>query len=80
MFQDAKKYPQSCDNCQRMDQSNKLEEIPLQPKLVVEPFDRGALDFIGTINPPSRQKVYIFLCTNYMTKWVEVVSLVKSND
>ena len=24
--------------------------------------------------------VYILVCTNYMTKWVEVVALVKSND
>ena len=24
--------------------------------------------------------VYILVCTNYMTKWVEVVALVKGND
>ena len=43
-------------------------------------FDRWALDFVGPINPPLRGKVYILVCTDYMTKWVEVVALVKSND
>ena len=59
---------------------NKLDEMLLQPQLVVEPFGRWALDFVGPIKPPSKQKVYIMFCTYYMTKWVEVVALVKSND
>ena len=36
--------------------------------------------FVGPINPPSKQKVYILVCTDYMTKWVVVVALVKAND
>ena len=63
-----------------MGQPNRLDQMPLQPQLVVEPFDRWALDFVGPINPHSRKKAYILVCTNYMTKWVEVVDLVKSND
>ena len=63
-----------------MGQPNRLDQIPLQPQLVVEPFDRWALDFVGPINPPSKKKVYILVCTDYMKKWVEVVALVKSND
>ena len=47
---------------------------------MVEPFDRWALDFVGPINPSSKQKSYILVCTNYMKKWVEVVALVKDND
>ena len=54
--------------------------MPIQPQLVVEPFDRWALDFVGPINPHSRKKSYILVCTNYMNKWVEVVALVKAND
>ena len=54
--------------------------MPLQSQLVVEPFDRWALDFVGPISPPSRQKVYILVCTDYMTKWVEAVALTKAND
>eukprot|EP00253_Pinus_taeda_P011869 PITA_11869 len=29
------------------------------------------MDFIGPINPPSKQKQYIIVCTDYLTKWDE---------
>lgn len=29
------------------------------------------MDFIGPIHPPSKQKKYIIVCTDYLTKWVE---------
>ena len=80
VFRDAKKYVHSCGSCQRMGQPNRLNEVPLLPRLVVEPFDRWALDFVGPINPHSKQKDYILVRTNYMKKWVEVVALVKEND
>ena len=54
--------------------------MPLQPQLVLEPFDRWALDFVGSIIHHSRKKSYILVCIDYMTKWVEDVALVKSND
>ena len=54
--------------------------MPLQPQFVVEPFDRWALDFVGPINPHSKQKAYILVCTDYMKKWVEAVALAKAND
>ena len=80
IFRDAKKYVHACDSCQRMGQPNKLDGIPLQPQLLVEPFDRWALDLVGPINPPLKEKIYILVCTDYMTKWVEAMALVKSND
>ena len=54
-----------------MGQPNHRDEIPLNPQIVLEPFEIWALDFVGPINPPSNQKVYIVVCTDYMTKWVE---------
>ena len=39
-----------------------------------------AMDFIGPINPPFKQKVYILVYTDYMTKWVEAIALVRATD
>ena len=63
-----------------MGQPNTLDQMPLQPQSVIEPFDRWALDFIGPISPHSKQKAYNVVCTDYMTKWVEAVALAKAND
>ena len=47
---------------------------------MVEPFDKWDLEFIWPINPPSKQKDYILVFIDYMSKWVEAIDLVKSTD
>eukprot|EP00253_Pinus_taeda_P014594 PITA_14594 len=54
--------------------------MPLNPQVTLEPFEKRALDFVGIINPPSNQRVYILVCTDYMTKWVEAKALIKANE
>eukprot|EP00253_Pinus_taeda_P007167 PITA_07167 len=80
LFKDANKYVRACDSCQRMAQPNHRDEMPLNPQVILEPFKRWALDFIGPINPPSSQRVYILVCTDYMTKWVEAKALIRANE
>jgi hypothetical protein len=80
IFQDAKKYVQACDSCQRMGQPTHRDEMPLQSQVVLEPFERWAMDFVGPIHPPSNQKVYILVCTDYMTKWVEAKALIRASE
>ena len=45
--------------------------MPLHPQVVLESFEKWAIDFVGPFNPPSHQKDYILVCTDYVTKWVE---------
>ena len=38
------------------------------------------MDFIGPIDPPSNGKSYILVCTDYVTKWVEVKAMKHARD
>ena len=78
LFQDAKKYVQQCDNYQRMGQPNISNEIPLQAQLVIDPFEKWALDFAGPVNPPSHKKYHILVCIDYVTKLVETKAFTRA--
>jgi hypothetical protein len=52
-----------------------IDEMPLQPQMVLEPFEKWAIDFVGPINPSSHRHSYILICTDYVTKWMEEKSL-----
>jgi len=47
------------------------DEMPMQPQLTFEPFEKWGMDFVGPINPPSKQKKYIIMCTDYLKKWAK---------
>jgi len=51
------------------------DEIPLQPQVTFESFNKWGMDFIGPINPPSKQKQHIIVCTDYLTKWAETKAI-----
>ena len=65
---------------QCMGKPSQVDEMPLQAHLVVEPFERWALDFVGPFNPPSNHKTYILVCTYYVTKWVEAKALASATE
>eukprot|EP00253_Pinus_taeda_P026709 PITA_26709 len=80
LFKDVKQYVKRCDNCQRVGKPTFSNEMPLQPQVLIEPFEKWALDFIRPINLPSKQKKYILVCTDYVTKWVEAKALFSATE
>lgn len=46
----------SCDDYQRMGKPIPADEMPLQAQVVIEPFDKWALDFVGPTNFSYVQK------------------------
>jgi hypothetical protein len=63
-----------------MGKPGQADEMPLKTQLVIEPFERWALDFVGPFNPKSNQKAYILIAMDYMTKWVEAEALPNATE
>ena len=47
LFKDARKSVSSCDECQRIGNIGKRQEMPMHYSLVVEPFDVWGFDYMG---------------------------------
>ena len=71
LFWDAKRYVHNYDSCRRIEKPIKQDEVTLQPQILIKPFEKWALDFVGPMNPTSKKKKYILVCMDYVTKWVE---------
>lgn len=38
------------------------------------------MDFVGPFHPPSNQKAYILVATDYVTKWVETIDFPRAME
>jgi hypothetical protein len=78
VHKDAKEFCRTYDVCQRTGKLSRRDEMPLKPQIVLQAFDKWAIDFIGPINPLGKQTGarYIITATDYLTRWAEV-ALVK---
>jgi transposase InsO family protein len=73
LHKDAKDYYRACDVCQRVGKPSRRDEMPLQPPLTQQAFEKWAIDFVGSINLPGKRTVarYIITVTKYLTRWDE---------
>ena len=73
LFKDCYEWVKHCDRCQRMDNINRRNEMPLQGILVVQIFDVLGIDFMRPF-PPSFGNQYILLAVDFVSKWVETIA------
>ena len=72
LLRDCSEWVKCCDRCQRMDNINRRNEMPLQGILAVLIFYVWRIDFMGPF-PPSFGNLYILLVEDYVSKWVEAI-------
>lgn len=78
IFKDSKYYVKRCDNCQKIGRPIISDEMPLNTQVLIDPFEKWALDFLGPIKPPSNGKKYILAYIDYVTKWVEAKAVARA--
>jgi hypothetical protein len=80
LFSDVCQFVKTCDKCQRFVGKQQLKYLPLKPIVVMGPFQKWGLDFIGEIHPPSsNQHKWILVATDYFTKWIEAIPTRNAN-
>nr|XP_009782838.1 PREDICTED: uncharacterized protein LOC104231524 [Nicotiana sylvestris] len=78
LFKNGHTFVKKCDHCQRTGTITKRHGMPLNNILEVEIFDVWEINCMGPF-PLYRRNKYILLAVDYMSKWVETITLT-TND
>ncbi|KAJ9552762.1 hypothetical protein OSB04_016807 [Centaurea solstitialis] len=78
--EDAMRYVQRCDACQRHSGTSHLPSEPLHYVLIPWPFMRWGMDIVGKLPPAPGQKVYLLVLTDYFSKWIEAAAFSQVRD
>ncbi|CAM8910432.1 unnamed protein product [Rhodiola kirilowii] len=73
MFKDTYEFVKACNECQRMGNIARREEMPQKGIMEVEIFDVWGVDFMGPL-PSSQGNSFILVAVDYVSKWVEVIA------
>jgi hypothetical protein len=74
MFVDVCKRVRYYVRCQKFAGKQQLKSLPLQPVVVLGPFQQWGMDFIGEIHlASSGQHRWILTATYFFTKWIESI-------
>jgi len=73
LHQDSKAYYKACDVCQRTSRPSQRHELPLNPQMTLQPFEKWIIDFVGPIQPQGNKTGvrYIITAIEYLTRWAE---------
>eukprot|EP00253_Pinus_taeda_P020837 PITA_20837 len=72
LHQDSKAYFRACDVCQRTGKPSRRDEMPPKPQMMLQPFGKWAIEFMGPITPQGKTGAhYIITAIEYLTQWVE---------
>ena len=73
LHKDAKEFCKRCNVCQCTWRPSRRDVMPLNLQVMLQAFDKWAIDFVGPINPLGKRKGsrYIITTTDYLTRWAE---------
>ncbi|CAM8928960.1 unnamed protein product [Rhodiola kirilowii] len=72
-FKDTYQFIKACNECQRMGNIARRDEMPQKGILEVEVFDVWGIDFMGPL-PSSQGNCFILVAVDYVSKWVEAIA------
>jgi hypothetical protein len=74
MYDDAKSFVRHCIQCQRHENINTRDAMPLTSNLQIDIFDVWGIDFMGPFLNSEGCK-YILVDVDYVSKWVEALPI-----